>query len=206
MPPSVEIAGADAGKKVIAYGLREEEASIRGLLLGRTTVFERILLATDETRESLVALREGALLARRFKAKVFLLVVMTHGAGARMADGVYPMPRSTDGEALLEAGLDRLRRLGLQASGAIVAGEPAQQIGAAAARFKADLVVVGHRRQNLLDRWWSGASGSYIVDNVACSVLLARNCVTDEEFERLLAPDQAHSESQSLGETTQPAH
>ena len=164
-------------------------------------MFERILLATDETRESLVALREGALLARRFKAKVFLLVVMTHGAGARMADGVYPMPRSADGEALLETGLDRLRRLGLEASGAIVAGEPAQQIGAAAARFKADLVVVGHRRQSLLDRWWSGSSGSYIVDNVGCSVLLARNCVTDADFERLLAPDQA----QSPGET-HPAH
>ncbi|HEY2660241.1 MAG TPA: universal stress protein [Caulobacteraceae bacterium] len=151
-------------------------------------MYERILLATDETRESLVALREGAVLARRFNSKVFLLVVITHSTGALMADSVYPAPRSTAGKDLLEAGLDRLRRLGIEASGAVVAGEPPQQIGAAATRFGADLVVVGHRKQNLLDRWWSGASGGYIVDYVGCSVLVARNCVTDEEFERLLAP------------------
>ena len=154
-------------------------------------MYERILLATDETRESLIALREGALLAQRFKAKVFLLVVMTHSTGAIMADSVYPSPRSPDGGPLLEAGLDRLRRLGLEVSGAVVAGDPPQQIGAAAVRFKADLVVVGHRKQSLLDRWWSGASGGYIVDQVGCSVLIARNCVTDKEFERLMAPTEA---------------
>ncbi|QUD89638.1 universal stress protein [Phenylobacterium montanum] len=151
-------------------------------------MYERILLATDETRESLTALREGALLAHRFQSSVFLLVVITHSTGALMADSVYPAPRPTQGKSLLEAGLDRLHRLGLEASGAVVTGEPAVQIGAAATKFKADLIVVGHRRQSLLDRWWSGASGGYIVDQVGCSVLIARNCVSDEEFERLLAP------------------
>jgi nucleotide-binding universal stress UspA family protein len=149
-------------------------------------MYERILLATDETRESLIALREGAILARRFDAKVFLLVVIVHGMGALMADSLYPGRPSTDGQSLLKTGLDRLSRLGLEASGAVVTGEPAPQIGAAAARFKADLVVVGHRRQGFLDRWWSGPSGSYIVDHVSCSVLVAQNCVTDEAFERLL--------------------
>ena len=151
-------------------------------------MYERILLATDETRESLVALREGALLAQRFGSKVFLLVVITHGTGALMADSVYPAPRTADGRPLLEAGMDRLRRLGLDASGGVVGGEPAPQIAAAAARFQADLIVVGHRKQSLLDRWWSGDSGGYIVDQTGCSVLIARDCITDEEFERRLAP------------------
>ena len=151
-------------------------------------MYERVLLASDETRESLIALREGALLAQRFNAKVFLLVVMTHSTGALMADSVYPAPRTVDGKALLDAGMDRLQRLGLDATGGVVTGEPAQQISAAAMRFKADLIVVGHRKQSLLDRWWSGSSGGYIVDQTGCSVLIARDCVTDEEFERRLLP------------------
>jgi len=47
-------------------------------------------------------------------------------------------------------------------------------------------VVVGHRRQTLLERWWSGASGAYLVDNVGCSVLVARNVISDEEIEGVL--------------------
>ena len=151
-------------------------------------MYKRILLATDETRESLIALREGALMARDYGAAVYLLVVVTHSVGALMADSIHPTSPTSNGKPLLEAGLDRLGRLGLTATGAVVTGEPPQQIGAAAARFNADLVIVGHRRQNLLDRWWSGASGGYIADYVTCSVLVARNCVSDEDFERLLAP------------------
>ena len=150
-------------------------------------MYERILLAADETRESLTALREGALLAQRFSSQVFLLVVNTHNPGMLLADSVYPSAPRADAPQLFATGLERLRGLGLEASGAVVAGEPAQQIGAAARRFRADLIVVGHRRQSLLDRWWSGTSRSYIVDQVECSVLIARNCISDEEFERLSA-------------------
>ncbi|MDE2356704.1 MAG: universal stress protein [Alphaproteobacteria bacterium] len=149
--------------------------------------YQRILLATDETRESLTALREGALLAMQCRAEVFLLLVATRGAGASMADGIHAVERPTRDPELLTAGLTRLRALGLKARGQAVAGEPALVIGAAAKRFKADLVVVGHRRQHLLERWWSGASGAYIIDQVDCSVLVARGGISDAEFERLVA-------------------
>jgi nucleotide-binding universal stress UspA family protein len=85
-------------------------------------------------------------------------------------------------------GLQRLKRLGVSAAGEVVSGEPALSIGAFAKRFAADLVVVGHRRQSLIERWWSGASGAYIVDHVGCSVLLARDVITDEEFEAHITP------------------
>jgi len=149
-------------------------------------MYERILLATDETRESLTALREGALLAKALGAKVFLLVVVDQGAGVLMAAGVHPVQHASGAQSLLDSGLDRLRRLGVSASGAAVVGEPALEIGAAATRFVADLVVVGHRRRPLWERWWSGKSGAYLVDHVACSVMVARNRVSDEEFEARL--------------------
>ncbi len=84
---------------------------------------------------------------------------------------------------MLELGLSRLRALGLAASGTIDSGNPAQVIAAHAQAFHADLVMVGHRRQSLLDRWWSGDSGAYLMDSLNCSVLICRNVVSDAEFE-----------------------
>jgi nucleotide-binding universal stress UspA family protein len=136
----------------------------------------------------LVALREGALIARSFGAKVFLLIIEQQSPALRTADGIYPLPQSDAAPQLLEMGLQRLQRLGVSALGEVVTGEPALSIGAFAKRFAADLVVVGHRRQSLIERWWSGASGAYIVDYVGCSVLLARDVITDEEFEAQITP------------------
>ncbi len=149
-------------------------------------MYERVLLASDGTQEGLTALREGALLARDWRARVFLLVVTLNTPGARLADSVHPIPRGEAERDLLERGLTRLGEMGVQASGEVVSGEPAMEIGARAKSFSADLVVVGHRRQGLMERWWSGASGAHLVDHVPCSVLIARRIVSDEEFERRL--------------------
>ncbi len=149
-------------------------------------MYKRILLAADGSREGLLALREGALLAAAYQSTVYLLVIDRETPGTRMADGVNPLPRETDRDRLLELGLSRLSRLGVAASGAACAGEPAEIIGRVATRFEPDLVVLGHRRQSLLDRWWSGSTGAYIVDYVNCSVLVARNSISDEDFEARL--------------------
>ena len=151
-------------------------------------MYKRILLATDDSREGLVALREGALLAVACGSKAFLLVIDLESAGARVASGVYPVATKTNPDALLSLGLSRLSRLGVPATGQWAAGEPALIIADAARKFGADLIVVGHRRQTILERWWSGASGAHIIDNVSCSVLIARKQISDEEFEELLAP------------------
>jgi nucleotide-binding universal stress UspA family protein len=146
-------------------------------------MYKRILLASDGSRESLVALREGALIARCFKAEAFLLIVDPEGPAHRMADAVHVAPRGDDAQQLLAFGLQRLKRIGVGCGGEVVANEPAIAIASCARKFSADLVVVGHRRQSLLERWWSGASGAYLVDHVGCSVLIARNVISDEEFE-----------------------
>jgi nucleotide-binding universal stress UspA family protein len=146
-------------------------------------MYKKILLATDGTRESLVALREGALLAAAYKAAVYLLVIEREAAGSRIAEGIYPVQSTGETARLLELGLDRLRRLGVAASGSAVIGEPALIIGGAARKFGADLVVVGHRKQGMLERWWSGSSGAHLVDHVSCSVMVARNVISDEEFD-----------------------
>jgi len=149
-------------------------------------MYKRILLAYDGSREGIIALREGALLAKRCGAQVFLLSVLPETEGLRMAEGVYGDvvgQQIASYKTLLARGVSVLKRLGLEPVARLVVGEPAPQIGAFANDVGADLVVLGHRRQNLLQRWWSGGTGAYISDHVRCSVLIGRNPISDEAFE-----------------------
>jgi hypothetical protein len=42
------------------------------------------------------------------------------------------------------------------------------------------------RRQSAFDRWWSGPKGAYLMDYTDCSLLVARNVVSDEAIETAL--------------------
>jgi nucleotide-binding universal stress UspA family protein len=149
-------------------------------------MYKRILLAYDGSREGLVALREGALLAKSHGAKVFLLSVVRPTAGLPMGEVVYTdtMSDQIEGyQALLNAGLAVAKQLGLDSTSKLAMGEPAPQIGAYANEIGADLVVLGHRRQNALERWWSGGTGAYVSDHVKCSVLIASRAISDADFQ-----------------------
>ncbi|MHB8530586.1 MAG: universal stress protein [Caulobacteraceae bacterium] len=149
-------------------------------------MYERILLAYDGSLEGAIALREGAILARRCGAAVFILSVAPQSAGAHVAEAAHggavaqEMDRYRE---VLERGVARLTALGMAPSARLVFGDPVRSIGAFAREVRADLVVVGHRRRNMLERWWSGQGGAYVSDHVGCTVMIARNAVSDEAFE-----------------------
>ena len=148
-------------------------------------MYQRILLAYDGSREGRTALREGALLARRCGAAVYLLSVVAETPGVRIGEAAYAgaVSQTVDTyRALFDEAIERLEGLGLKPQGRMVEGEPAPVIAAYAREVSADLVVVGHRRQNLLERWWSGATGAYLVDHIGCSLLIARQAISDEAF------------------------
>jgi nucleotide-binding universal stress UspA family protein len=160
-------------------------------------MYQRILLAYDGSIEGRSALRAGAILARRCGAQVFLLSVVQTGTGLRAAEGVHAGAAEVVLERyrpVLETGAARLRDLGFRPVARLVLGEPAQEIGKFAREVQADLVVVGHRKTTFLQRWWSGDSGSYLVDYVDCSVLVVRNIVSDEVFAAEIAAAQAERE------------
>jgi nucleotide-binding universal stress UspA family protein len=153
-------------------------------------MYDKILLAYDGTLEGAVALREGAILARHCGAAVFLLSLAPDSAGVQMAEGVQAgaLASHTDRyREVLERGLDRLTRLGMKPVGRLAFGDPAKAIGVFAREVGADLVVVGHQKRNMLERWWSGPAGAYISDFIGCSLLIARNAVSDEVFEAKMA-------------------
>jgi len=87
---------------------------------------------------------------------------------------------------VLNEGVARLRQLGFDPVAKLVRGEPAEEIGTFARQIGADLIVVGHRRQSAFDRWWSGLRGAYLIDYTDCSLLVARNVISDEAIEAAL--------------------
>jgi nucleotide-binding universal stress UspA family protein len=153
-------------------------------------MYRNVLLAYDGSLEGAIALREGAILAKRCGAKVFLLSVVPHLAGLQVAEGVHGgvVAHELDRyREVLERGVDRLRKLGFEPVSKLAVGDPARVIGEVAKEIGADLVIVGHRKRNMLERWWSGDSGAYISDHVTCSLLIARNAISDEAFEAAIA-------------------
>ena len=147
-------------------------------------MYKNLLLASDGSRETLVALREGAIIAQMFGAKAHLLIIDHETPSVRIAEG-YTMHRiPTQGRELLDLGLARLKLLGVPATGELLRGEPGPLITRCVRAKRIDLIVLGHRRQSFLDRWWSGHNGAYIVDGVPCSVLIARDTITDAEFDQ----------------------
>ena len=155
-------------------------------------MYSRIVLAYDGTREGRAALREGALLARRCGSEVYLLSVIPNDNGVQFAESVQggPVDRMQESyKAVLREGLERMKQLGFTPHARLVIGDPAEQIGAFAREIGADLVVVGHRKQKLFQRWWSGSSGAYLVDHLGCSLLIGRNTISDEAFETEMKRD-----------------
>jgi nucleotide-binding universal stress UspA family protein len=159
-------------------------------------MYKRILLAYDGTHEGRTALREGALLARRCRAEVFLLSVIAENTGSRIMQGVQgvqggPLEHEEQTyKEILEDGVTRLRQLGFSPAAKLTRGDPAQEIGAYARDIRADLVVVGYRKQGVLSRWWSGPSGAYLIEFLDCSLLIGRSVMSAEEFELQLRNGQ----------------
>ncbi|WP_246263639.1 universal stress protein [Caulobacter soli] len=141
------------------------------------------MLAYDGSIEGRRALREGALLARRCGARVFLLCVVVEGGGVQVAEAAQPgviHELRQQSQAVFDEGVARLRQMGLDPTAKIISGDPSVEIRKFAQEVSVDLVVVGHRRKSLLERWWSGSSGAYLLDQIGCSLLVGRNTISDE--------------------------
>jgi nucleotide-binding universal stress UspA family protein len=81
--------------------------------------------------------------------------------------------------------VERLKAMGFSPTAKLSTGEAGREIAEVAAEIGANLVVVGHRPDGLLARWFSSV-GTYLVKNLRCSVLVAQTEISDEEFAQLL--------------------
>ena len=141
-------------------------------------MYKTILLAYDGSQEGQLVLREGATLAQICCAKVVLLAVVDLNTGIAMAGTVGPgaaQRQTEDYQSVLDEGLEQLTQMGLVPVGRLETGEPVDCIADVAAETGADLVVVGHHRQNLLGRWLLGSVTEALIDKLECSLLAARS-------------------------------
>jgi nucleotide-binding universal stress UspA family protein len=155
-------------------------------------MYRKVLLAYDGSIEGRRALREGAKLAQLCSAEVFLLAVVELSAIVIPDAGLaVPMDEQTANyEAILAEGVERLKALGFSPTSRLETGDAGQKIAEFAEEIGAHLVVVGHRPQGPLARWWFGSVGSYLVKRLRCSVLVAQTEISDDEFEQLKQPGE----------------
>jgi nucleotide-binding universal stress UspA family protein len=155
-------------------------------------MYTKVLLAYDGSIEGRRALREGAKLAQLCRAEVFLLAVVelpsvvTPDAGLAIPIG----NQTANYQSTLAEGVERLKALGFSPTARLEVGDPGQKIADVAEEIEAQLVVVGHRPQGRLARWWFGSVSSYLVKRLRCSVLVGQTEISDDEFEQLKQPGQ----------------
>jgi len=154
-------------------------------------MYKKVLLAYDGSIEGRRALREGAKLAQLCRAEVFLLAVVELSSIAIPDAGlIFPTDEQTATyEAILAEGVERLEALGFSPTSRLETGNPGQKIAEVAEEIGAHLVVVGHRPQGPLARWF-GSVGSYLVKRLRCSVLVGQTEISDDEFELLKQPGE----------------
>jgi nucleotide-binding universal stress UspA family protein len=154
-------------------------------------MYKKVLLAYDGSIEGRRALREGAKLAQLCRAEVFLLAVVELSPIVIPDAGLaVPMDEQTANyEAILAEGVERLEALGFSPTSRLETGNPGQKIADVAEEIGAHLVVVGHRPQGPLARWF-GSVGSYLVKRLRCSVLVGQTEISDDEFEQLKQPGE----------------
>lgn len=138
-------------------------------------MYRTILLCYDGSPDGRKALHEGTEIAQHFATRTHLLAIVPVITGG---DEVAAAPELIDGncadfEAILQAGVDRLREAGIEVTGHLAQGRPIEVIAKFARDLDVDLIVVGHRHQSALARWWRGSLGSSLVDRAPCSIMVA---------------------------------
>lgn len=138
-------------------------------------MYRDILLAYDGSRDSREALHQGAELACICNARVLLLAVVSPAENMLPVEGMSCIVQHEHDKitADLLEGQAALHARGLTSETRLSIGNPAEQITTVAREIGADLVVIGHRNQSSLVRWWNGSVGASILGHAPCSILVA---------------------------------
>jgi nucleotide-binding universal stress UspA family protein len=142
---------------------------------GPVRAIRRILLATDLSSASAGATDQALELTRALHAD--LLVVSVIDSASPLATG--PLPRMDQRRAARELAAQALvvkgRRIGVSVSFLVWEGEPGPAIVEAAGSEAVDLIVVGTRGRNRVERFVLGSVSDHVVRHAPCPVLIVRS-------------------------------
>jgi nucleotide-binding universal stress UspA family protein len=148
------------------------------VLTKERTVYERILMAYDGSREGRVALLECGDIAHLLHSEVHLLAVMGMPSGLFLAEGFIPEKLLEDEQKrtqeILDEGIRTLSERGYSVKGHLATGEPVDEICKLARELHVNLIVVGHhQRASWAERWWRGSVGATLMEHSPCNILIA---------------------------------
>jgi nucleotide-binding universal stress UspA family protein len=126
--------------------------------------------------------------SRNFGAEVFLLAVVEPAYSVAPLEGGVVISRDEEiatYKAILAEGVERLKTMGFSPTARLGMGGAGQEIAGVAEEIGANLVVVGHRPTWPLARWWFGSVGTYLIEHLRCSVLVAQTEISDDQFTQL---------------------
>jgi nucleotide-binding universal stress UspA family protein len=148
--------------------------------VGRSTspraapAIRRILLGTDLSPASDGATDEALQLARDLRAELLVVSVIDPAARAAGPAIARMDQRRAARELAAQAIVVRGRRSGVSVSFLIWEGEPGPAIVEAASSERVDLVVVGTRGRNRVERFMLGSVSDHVVRHATCPVLIVR--------------------------------
>ena|SRR5215207_10588339 len=131
----------------------------------------KVLVAYDGSSESKRALEAAAELGAGSELTVISVVPVTYsGRGG----GIDPTSNVDDHRAALQEARAWLAERGREAQTAEIIGHPADAIVDAAEQGGFELIVIGSRGLNAVERFVMGSTSSRVVAHAPCSVLVVR--------------------------------
>jgi nucleotide-binding universal stress UspA family protein len=140
-------------------------------------MFQKILVAYNESPESRAALQACLRLAPGPETEVHLVGIMNVGtylmAGEHVCEAVLAAEKHKIDSQM--AGTHAvLADAGLNVIDHVCAGEPVAVIMDLVDKLGIELVIVGHARNKPLSlRWWRGSTDSLLMEKIRCNVLVA---------------------------------
>ena len=135
-----------------------------------------IVVGYDDTEPSVRALDRAAQLAKAFGAKLIVTSVapVLVPAGGRGLGAIDPIDTPAMHEQELEHARARLEGQGIDADFQSALGTPADTIVQLAEERSADMIVVGTREPNVLERLLGMSVSQSVSRHASCDVLIVR--------------------------------
>ena len=141
-------------------------------------MFERILLAVDDSEESKKAIKTAISLAKATNGEILVVHVHAKDQGFQVKDDVETR---LEAEMLIEAVCDIVKKAGVSVVGDLRAARidrVAKEILDAAESYGADCIVVGSRGSGPFTQMLLGSVANQAVHLAHCPVVIAREAVS----------------------------